>query len=146
MCDFCMLFYQPSKNKTNFCFQSTMVADTWECSIKVVKAISTTDSIRIMLDNEDVNCKYTVSVRERHNDSKDCHQDQEHFSHFECKTENLDPGTWHHLDIKAKLGENQQTQHNVSLPTSKNPASLHHFQSDSQESLLLIFTEQTFKQ
>lgn len=96
---------------------STMVADTWECSIKVVKAISTTDSIRIMLDNEDVNCKYTVSVRERHNDSKDCHQDQEHFSHFECKTENLDPGTWHHLDIKAKLGENQQTQHNVSLPT-----------------------------
>ncbi|XP_067248540.1 receptor-type tyrosine-protein phosphatase beta isoform X4 [Chanodichthys erythropterus] len=96
---------------------NTMVADTWECSIKVVKTTSTTDSIQIMLDNEDVKCKYTVSVRERHNDSKDCHQDQEHSSHFECKTENLDPGTWHHLDITAKFGENQQTQHNLSLPT-----------------------------
>jgi len=126
--------------------QSTMVADTWECSIKVVKAISTTDSIRIMLDNEDVKCKYTVSVRERHNDSKDCHQDQEHSSHFECKTENLDPGTWHHLDITAKSGENRQAEHSVSLPTSKNHASLHNFLSDSQKSLLLIFTEQTSKQ
>lgn len=141
-----MLFYQSSKSISNFFFQNTMVADTWECSIKVVKTTSTTDSIQIMLDNEDVKCKYTVSVRERHNDSKDCHQDQEYSSHFECKTENLDPGTWHHLDITAKFGENQQTQHNLSLPTSKNSASLHNFQSDSQESLLLFLAEQTSKQ
>lgn len=135
-----------SKSISNFCFQNTMVADTWECSIKVVKAISTTDSISIMLDNKDMKCQYTVSVRERHNDSKDCHQDQEHLSHFECKTENLDPGTWHLLNITAKLGENQQTQHTVSLPTSKNPASLHCFRSVSQESLLLFLTEHTANQ
>uniref|UniRef100_A0A672QMH2 protein-tyrosine-phosphatase n=1 Tax=Sinocyclocheilus grahami TaxID=75366 RepID=A0A672QMH2_SINGR len=96
---------------------STVVVDTKECSIKVVKAISTTDSICITLDNEDVKCQYTVSVRDRHNDSKDCHQDQEHFTHFECKTENLDPGTWHQLDIISKVDEKQQTQHTVSLPT-----------------------------
>uniref|UniRef100_A0A673N6K6 protein-tyrosine-phosphatase n=1 Tax=Sinocyclocheilus rhinocerous TaxID=307959 RepID=A0A673N6K6_9TELE len=79
--------------------------------------ISTTDSIHITLNNEDVKCQYTVSVRDRHNDSKDCHQDQEHLTHFECKTENLDPGTWHHLDIISKVDEKQQTQHTVSLPT-----------------------------
>uniref|UniRef100_A0A8C2CS76 protein-tyrosine-phosphatase n=1 Tax=Cyprinus carpio TaxID=7962 RepID=A0A8C2CS76_CYPCA len=94
-----------------------ILVNTKECSIKVVKAISTTDSICIKLDNEDVKCKYTVSVRDRHNDSKDCHQDQEHYTHFECKTENLDPGTWHHLDIISKVDEKQQTQHTVSLPT-----------------------------
>uniref|UniRef100_A0A672KPC9 protein-tyrosine-phosphatase n=1 Tax=Sinocyclocheilus grahami TaxID=75366 RepID=A0A672KPC9_SINGR len=97
-----------------------MVVDTQKCSIKVVKAISTTDSIHITLNNEDVKCQYTVSVKDRHNDSKDCHQDQEHLTHFECKTENLDPGTWHHLDIISKVDEKQQTQHTVSLPTSKN--------------------------
>ncbi|XP_016117084.1 receptor-type tyrosine-protein phosphatase beta-like [Sinocyclocheilus grahami] len=96
---------------------STMVVDTQKCSIKVVKAISTTDSIHITLNNEDVKCQYTVSVKDRHNDSKDCHQDQEHLTHFECKTENLDPGTWHHLDIISKVDEKQQTQHTVSLPT-----------------------------
>ncbi|XP_016340007.1 receptor-type tyrosine-protein phosphatase beta isoform X4 [Sinocyclocheilus anshuiensis] len=96
---------------------STVVVDTQKCSIKVVKAISTTDSIHITLNNEDVKCQYTVSVRDRLNDSKDCHQDQEHLTHFECKTENLDPGTWHHLDIISKVDEKQQTQHTVSLPT-----------------------------
>uniref|UniRef100_A0A9J8AXI2 protein-tyrosine-phosphatase n=1 Tax=Cyprinus carpio carpio TaxID=630221 RepID=A0A9J8AXI2_CYPCA len=96
---------------------STVVVDTQECSIKVVKAISTTDSIHITLNNEDVKCQYTVSVRDRHNDSKDCHQDQEHLTQFECKTENLDPGTWYHLEIISKVDEKQQTQHTVSLPT-----------------------------
>ncbi|XP_073703352.1 receptor-type tyrosine-protein phosphatase beta [Garra rufa] len=96
---------------------STVVVDTQECSIKVVKAISTTDSIRIMLINEDVKCQYTLSVRDRHNDSKDCHQDQEYFTHFECKIENLDPGTWHHLEIISKVDGKQQNQHTVSLPT-----------------------------
>ncbi len=33
--------------------------------------------------------------------------------------ENLDPGTWHHLEIISEVDE---TQHTVSLPTSKNPA------------------------
>lgn len=93
---------------------------TQECSIKVVKAISTTDSIRIVLNNEDVKCQYTVSVKDRHSDSKDCHRDQEHFTNFECKMENLDPGTWHHLDIISKVDGKQQIQHTVSLPTSKN--------------------------
>ncbi len=99
-----------------------MVVDTRECSIKVVKAISTTDSICITLNNEDVKCQYTVSVRDRHNDSKDCHQDQKHLTHFECKMDNLDPGTWHHLEIISEVDEKQLTQHTVSLPTSKNPA------------------------
>uniref|UniRef100_A0A671JZS2 protein-tyrosine-phosphatase n=1 Tax=Sinocyclocheilus anshuiensis TaxID=1608454 RepID=A0A671JZS2_9TELE len=94
-----------------------ILVNTQKCSIKVVKAISTTDSIHITLNNEDVKCQYTVSVRDRLNDSKDCHQDQEHLTHFECKTENLDPGTWHHLDIISKVDEKQQTQHTVSLPT-----------------------------
>ncbi|XP_050963599.1 receptor-type tyrosine-protein phosphatase beta [Labeo rohita] len=96
---------------------STVVVHTQECSIKVVKAISTTDSIRIVLNNEDVKCQYTVSVKDRHSDSKDCHRDQEHFTNFECKMENLDPGTWHHLDIISKVDGKQQIQHTVSLPT-----------------------------
>ncbi|XP_043092464.1 receptor-type tyrosine-protein phosphatase beta [Puntigrus tetrazona] len=96
---------------------STVVVDTQECSIKVVKAISTTDSIHITLNNEDVNCQYTVSVRDGDNDSKDCRQDQEHLAKFECKTENFDPGTWHHLDIISKLDDKPQAKHTVSLPT-----------------------------
>ncbi|XP_073725516.1 receptor-type tyrosine-protein phosphatase beta [Misgurnus anguillicaudatus] len=93
---------------------STMVVFTCQCTINVVKTISTTKSIIITLDNEDVKCQYRIYVRERHKDSTDCRQAQQH---VECNIENLDPGTWYHLDIISMLDDQQQMQQNVSLPT-----------------------------
>ncbi|XP_051544635.1 LOW QUALITY PROTEIN: receptor-type tyrosine-protein phosphatase beta-like [Myxocyprinus asiaticus] len=96
---------------------STMVVNTQQCSVNIVKSISTTESILITLDTEDVKCQYTVYIRERHNDSIDCHQDQDNSSHFECKVENLDPGTGYHLDIISMMDGKLQMQETVSLPT-----------------------------
>lgn len=93
-----------------------MVADARECSIEIIQVISSTDSIHLTLDNANVKCQYTVSVKDRRSDSKDCHQDREH---FECQTESLDPGTWYDLDITSMLDEKLQSQHTVTLQTSK---------------------------
>nr|ACN64933.1 protein tyrosine phosphatase [Danio rerio] len=93
---------------------STMVVDATECSIEIVKVISSTDSIRLTLDNANVKCQYTVSVKDRHTDSKGCRQDREH---SECQIESLDPGTWYHLDVISTLDEKQQSQRAVTLQT-----------------------------
>ncbi|KAI7790128.1 putative receptor-type tyrosine-protein phosphatase beta, partial [Triplophysa rosa] len=97
--------------------KSTMMVYTRQCSIKLVKTISTTKSIIITLNNEDGICQYSVFVRDQHKDSNECQPARERLSHVECKIENLDPGTWYHLNITSRMDEKQQMQQTLSLPT-----------------------------
>lgn len=102
-----------------FFSQSNMVECTHQCNIKVVKTISTRNSIIITLNNKDGICQYSVFIRDQHKDSNKCQPSQENPSHVECKIENLDPGTWYHLNITSWMDEKQQMQQTLSLPTSK---------------------------
>lgn len=102
-------------------FQSVMVVCTRQCSINVVQTFSTAKSITITLYNEDVKCQYSVFVREQQKNSSDCQPAREP-SHFECQIENLDPGTWYHMNVTSRRDEKQQMQQTLSLPTSKKSA------------------------
>ncbi|TRY92037.1 hypothetical protein DNTS_026802 [Danionella cerebrum] len=96
---------------------TSMMVDSKECSIDVLKTVSTTDSVQATLESKDVGCQYFISVMEKHNDSKPCLQVREPVSRAECQIDNLDPGRWYHLDIRSMLEEKQQSQFTVSLPT-----------------------------
>lgn len=100
-----------------FYFQGMLLADTEQCSIKVLKVVQIhTDSIQFTMNTSDAECRFRVNITGRLENSTNCHQDQENWEVTQCKLVNLEPGTWYHLTIISKTDSNL---HNLSLPTSK---------------------------
>ncbi|XP_027007234.2 receptor-type tyrosine-protein phosphatase beta isoform X1 [Tachysurus fulvidraco] len=95
-----------------------LLAETQQCSFKVLKSVQGTDSIRLTLNSSAVECRFAVNTADRPENQTDCHHDQENGEMITCKLEHLYPGTWYHLTIESKMDSNQ---HNLSLATRPSP-------------------------
>lgn len=93
-----------------------LLADTQQCSIKVLEDEIGTDSIQFTLNSSEAGCRFRVNSVDKPENSTVCDQDQEIMGLVKCRLVNLDPGTWYHLTITSETDSNQ---HNISLPTSK---------------------------